>query len=412
MVIKKFVFLLITLTFYSIQEGNTQSTHLFEIGSIDSLYSNILEESREIYIQLPEGFVPEEKQKYPVVYVLDGDVLLDAVSTVHNYYWGGFIPEMIIVGISNSQNRTRDLTTSKIKSRRGEAFTQEHGEAAKFMEFFEKELIPYIENRYPATSYRTLIGHSYGGLFTINALINHTHLFENYLAIDPSLDWDNQKLLKQSEKILKNKSFKRKSVFLSLGSVLHLQNADIDIHNVMEDTSEYTLFARSNIEFNKLLKLNEPNGLVSHWKFYENDFHGSIPLPSILDGLKSFFTWYPIENVLKFNAPDTPTEDLVKIIKNREQKLLNHFGYYVPPFDEDLLTMSGYMYLEMGQPQKSLTFFNLNIEYYPNSANAYDSIADYYASQNDFANALKNVTKAFEISGSDYHKGRMEEFKK
>ena len=162
--------------------------------------------------------------------------------------------------------------------------------------------------------------------------------------------------------------------------------------------------------FSKLLEQNNHNGLASTWKFYENDFHGTIPLPSIMDGLLSFFTWYVIEEVYKFNDPETPTEELVKIIKLREQKLLNHFGYPVPPFDEALLTMSGYMFLEMGQVQKSLTFFQLNIEYYPLSANAYDSIADFYEAQNDYAKALKNVSKAFEISGDIYHKKRMEDF--
>ena len=73
--------------------------------------------------------------------------------------------------------------------------------------------------------------------------------------------------------------------------------------------------------------------------------------------------------------------------------------------------MLGYMNLEMGQPNKSLTFFQLCIEYYPLSANAYDSFADYFVAQNDFVNALINVTRAFEISGSDYHKKRMDKFK-
>jgi len=56
-------------------------------------------------------------------------------------------------------------------------------------------------------------------------------------------------------------------------------------------------------------------------------------------------------------------------------------------------------------------YFQLNTEYFPNDANAYDSLADYYEAQNDTENALKNVIKAYELSGSDYHKKRMEELK-
>ncbi len=388
--------------------GFAQSTHLYEMGVRDSVYSSTLDEQRIFWIQYPENYDPKSSQKYPVVYVLDGEVHLRAVTTVHSYYWGGFMPEMIMVGISTGNNRTRDLTTSEIKLRHGRAYGEENGGADKFTAFIEKELIPYIESKYPVTPYRTLVGHSYAGLFTINALLQHPDLFENYLAIDPSLDWDNQKLLKQSQEILDGGDFKGKSLFISLGGQLHMQNSDIDINNVMEDSSEYTLFARSNIEFSKIA---ENSDLNFQWKYYEQDLHGSVSLPSILDGLIYLFDWYPIEHTDMFNSPDTPKDELVQLIRNRERKLKEHFGYFVPPFEEELLSMLGYMNLEWGETEKSLAFFQLTVEYFPRSANAYDSLADYYEAQNDFVNALKNVTRAFELSGGNHYKNRMTELK-
>ena len=98
---------------------------------------------------------------------------LPTVSLVQNYYSGGFIPEMILIGISNQQNRTRDLTISKITNRQGGAYNLETGGAENFLKFLKNELIPHIEKNYPVTNYRTLIGHSFGGLFTINTLIHH-----------------------------------------------------------------------------------------------------------------------------------------------------------------------------------------------------------------------------------------------
>ena len=290
-------------------QGFTQSSYLAQIGVTDSIFSKTLGENRVFWVQVPESFNPQKPTKYPVVYVLDGGVHLNAVSTVHSYYSGGYIPEMIMVGISNRTNRTRDLTTSKVEIRRGVTYNQESGGADKFIQFIEDELIPFIDDKYPTTNYRTLIGHSYAGLFAINALIHHTHLFNNYLAIDPSLDWDDQKLLKQSKEILGKKSFKGKSLFISLGGQLHMQKSEININNVMQDTSEYTLFARSNIEFSRLTEQNKQSELNTLWKFYESDIHGTIPLPSIMDGLIYFFNWYPIEGTDKFNSPDTPKEN-------------------------------------------------------------------------------------------------------
>jgi predicted alpha/beta superfamily hydrolase len=92
-----------------------------------------------------------------------------------------------------------DLTTSKVTKMYGMPFEQKNGEAANFYKFIETELIQFIENKYPETNYRKLIGHSFGDLLTIYTLINHPELFSNYIAIDPSLDWDNQKLQTEAQ---------------------------------------------------------------------------------------------------------------------------------------------------------------------------------------------------------------------
>jgi len=387
--------------------GNSQSKYLVELGNIESIKSTVLNEDRAYYVQLPQNY--NDKKKYPVIYVLDGGVLLNAVHLVHDNYYGGFMPEMIIVGVSNANNRTRDLTTSKIKERHRMPYNEENGEANKFSKFLINELIPHIENKYPVTNYRTIIGHSYGGLFAANLLVKHTEVFQNYLLIDPSLDWDNQKLLKESELEFNKEKFEGKNIYVSLSGQLHMQNKDITINNVMEDSSEYTLSARSNIGFYNLVKSQETIGLNIKWKYYKDDLHGTVPLPSILDGLKYFFEWYIIENPELFNSPDTPIEDLVNLIRKREDKLKKYFGYFEAPFEEDLFIMLGYMSLEMGQPKKSLTFFNLNIEYNPKSANAYDSLADYYMSQNDFDNAIMSLKMALDFSGDSKYKKRIEE---
>lgn len=393
-------------------QANKNQQFLQKAGVLDSLYSQILNESRKIYIQLPASYKPENNQKYPVVFILDGEVFLPTVHNVQNFYSGGFTPEMVLVGISNDKNRIRDLTTSTITTKYGMPFNEKNGEADNFSKFIEKELIPYIENKYPVTNFRTLIGHSYGGLFAIYTLLNHSYLFANYLAIDPSLDWDGQKLLKEAEGLLATQKYKNKSLFMSLSGQLHWQNSKITIGNVMQDSTDFTLFPRSNIAFSNLVKQNSKNGLFFDWKFYPKDLHGTIPFPSIMDGLITVFEWYQMENTDKINSFDTPKEDLFDIIKYREKKLKDHFGYSEPPYPKDLLNMSGYMKMDMQQSEKAKMYFELAIEYYPQSANAYDSMADYYEAQNDYVNALKYLNKAFELSGNDYYKKRIEELKK
>ncbi len=404
-----FLICLYAFSFFTSLNLSAQNQFLTQIGKADSIYSETLKEQRKFWVQLPNNF--DKNKKYPVAYILDGETHLPTTSIVQNYYSGGFTPEMILIGISNQQNRTRDLTISKITFRQGGAFNQETGGADNFLEFLKDELIPHIEKNYPVTNYRTLIGHSFGGLFTINTLIHHQELFANYLAIDSTLDWDNQKLVKEAAILLKKGSYKNKSLFISLGGPLHAQRNDITINNIFKDKSDYTLSGRSNLEFTKLAKQYKSNGLKTEWKFYKNDFHGTISFPSIKEGLISFFRWYEIKDVHKFNTLETPTKELVKIIKDQEKRYFDNFGYKTPPLDEEVLTMSGYMYLEMGQPKKSEAFFKLNVEYYPKSANAFDSLAEFYANQKEYSKAIKNITKAYQLSKSDAHLKKINEYK-
>lgn len=404
------IVLVIGLFFFFQQytRGQTdQNIHFLQkVGVLDSIYSESLKEHRKIYVQLPADYDPTKNQKYPVVYILDGEVFLPTVNNVHGFYSGGFMPEMIIIGISNDKNRMRDLTTSKVTEMYGMPFEQENGEAENFSKFIETELIPFVENKYPVTDFRTLIGHSYGGLFALYSLVHHPDLFFNYLAIDPSLDWDNQRLIKELKDKVSSANYRGKSLFMSLGG------SGMTLNEIKKDTTDFTIFSRSNIAFSEILNQNKQNQLAFQWKFYSRDLHGTIPFPSIMDGLISVFEWYQLENVDKFNMPTTSADEINKIVRYRQHKLEKHFGYAVPPFPEFLMNMQGYMSMDMGQMERAKVYFELTIEYYPNSPNSYDSMADYYERNGDNDNAIKFVTKAYKISGDDSYKERIEALKK
>ena len=83
------------------------------------------------------------------------------------------MPEVILVAVVNT-DRTRDLTPTKIADRPGET-----GGADRFLDFFEKELIPAIESRYRTQKFRVFAGHSLGGLFALHALFTRPELFDD-----------------------------------------------------------------------------------------------------------------------------------------------------------------------------------------------------------------------------------------
>ncbi|WP_394751068.1 alpha/beta hydrolase [Spongiimicrobium salis] len=410
---KKIIFLLCIVTSLANcqqKDDKKQDIHrpenALEGKKIDTFYTRILGEERPIWVHIPEG--SDKTKKYPVLYLLDGNAHFESVKALMKHLVRfNQIPNMIVVGIPNT-NRTLDLTPSRMAvSRNGDPIPKGiNGGGEAFTSFLEKELIPYIEKTYPATSHKTFIGHSLGGLLVINTLIHHPEIFDNYIAIDPSLWWNNQKLLKETKTVLEQEQFNNKSLFVAVANTMR---DGMTITKVEKDTSDATMHIRSILDFTKTTAKNTQNKLRFDWQYYEKENHGSVPLIAEYDGLKSVFSWYHFNINDEFRKPIATPEYLIDFIENHYAKASENFGYTVKP-EEEFINQLGYRFLNPNPKSKakSYAFFNLNIKNYPNSANVYDAMADYYEEQSDFGNALKNAIKAYELSNSDAHKNRIE----
>ena len=154
-----------------------------------------------------------------------------------------------------------------------------------FISFLEKELLPFIEKNYPVSSSRTLIGHSMGGLQVINILLKHKQLFNNYIAIDPSMWWDDQKLVNESASILHDQSYNNKKLFLAIANE---QDKRMSMEQVRKDTSAKTVLIRPSFSLADFIERNTQNKLRFEWKFYKDDHHMTVNSPATYDGLKTF----------------------------------------------------------------------------------------------------------------------------
>jgi predicted alpha/beta superfamily hydrolase len=174
-----------------------------------------------LHMMLPSGYSNSNK-KYPVVYLMDSQWDFPLVKCIYGeHYFDGFIPEMIIVGVTwggvnpNPDSlRARDYTPSH------ESRVPQSGGADKFLSFMRNELFPFVEKNYRAdTSKRSLMGCSLGGLFTLYALLTHTDMFNGYAAASPAVGWDNE-ILYQYEKDFGNKQLKNPvRVYMTVGDV-------------------------------------------------------------------------------------------------------------------------------------------------------------------------------------------------
>jgi predicted alpha/beta superfamily hydrolase len=184
-----------------------------------AIKSAVLGEERIILVRTPVGY-EQNKVSYPVLYMTDGDAHMGhTASTIEWLTQNGRIPELIVVGITNT-DRTRDLTPVKstAKNPAGDLQFPTSGGADNFLKFIETELIPEINKEYRVQPYRILAGHSLGGLFAIHAMISRPGLFNSFVAVSPSLQWENADELKHAEDFLKNQKEMKATLFMSIGN--------------------------------------------------------------------------------------------------------------------------------------------------------------------------------------------------
>lgn len=212
--------LFIFLLAYWATQSFAQTTKPFVLGQIHEITSEHLAEKRTLNIYLPEGYSPTDTLTYPVIYLLDGSADEDFIHVVglvqfNTFPWINRIPRSIVVGIANTDRRrdfTYPTTLEEDKKRNKTA-----GKSEKFIAFLEKELQPYIAQRFKTSGVKTIIGQSLGGLLATEILLKKPTLFNKYIIISPSLWWDNGSLLKQ-QSLLLSETFRQKTdVYIGVG---------------------------------------------------------------------------------------------------------------------------------------------------------------------------------------------------
>lgn len=386
-------------------EGTAQDNKVV-IGTIDSLQSNILGEQRKIWVHVPDQGASTER--YPVVYVLDGDGHFSSVvGMIQQLSTGGNnnCPKMIVVGIPNT-DRTRDLTPTHIDADppfMDSTFSKTSGGGENFIAFIEKELMPYIEAKYPAAPYKMFIGHSFGGLAVMQTFVHHTDLFNAYICIDPSMWWDKQTLLKQTEKALAERKFDGKSLYLGIANTME---EGMNLKKVQKDTSGDSKHIRSILALQAALEKNKKNGLNYRGKYYPDDSHGSVPLITEYDALRFFFDFFP----LKFSMKDftDSTGALANKYQTHFASLSKKMGYQIKP-DEAEINYMGYDFLSRKLFKTAEGLFKLNVDNHPESFNVYDSYGDYFIAIGDQANAVVQLKKALEIKENERSRQKLKD---
>ncbi len=236
-----------------------------KIGLRDSIKSEILHETRKIMIHLPDRYSKSNKS-YPVMYQVKGDTasMLEIVSTVNRLALGEeIIPEMIIVAIETVGGK--DVWPTDTTTAIG---------VNDFQSFIEKELIPYIGNKYRTTNDRILYGQSMTAVFTLCTFITKPKLFNSYIASSGAFPYCENYFKEISLKSFQQlDQYNGRKIFITNGLKDHL----IDQVNSLQQMTD----------FSNLVKEKIGNRVRYKYLTYENEGH--VPFHSLYDGLKFIY---------------------------------------------------------------------------------------------------------------------------
>ena len=208
-------------------------------------------ETRNINVWTPSEY-KINMDSLPVMYMADGGIIDEdfphIANTLAELIKLKNIPPMILVGIANTQRR-RDLS-GPTEIEKDKEIAPIVGGSAKFRAFIKEELFPEINKRYRTTTEKSIIGESLSGLFVVETFFIAPDMFDNYIAFDPSIWWNNHYLVRNAKKYLANFPKTEKKIWFAGSSA--------------NDISKYTnelaeIFKTENLSNLKWKYSHEPN---------------------------------------------------------------------------------------------------------------------------------------------------------
>lgn len=366
----KMIYRLFALLLLMLCCGTARAGDPVVIGQTARIRSAVLNEDRNYQVYLPDSYGWAKDRRYPVLYVLDGMTHFRHTTGSIGYLAAhGEIPEMIVVAIASTV-RIRDFTQTDWP----EVWVGGGG-ANNFKRFLSTELIPNIERTYRTDGFRVLSGHSAGGQFALYCLTSEPSLFKAYIALSPSLDWDNNLPQRSLEKSFASTR--------SLPTFLYVARSD-DSGRALADYERLV----------ETLKTKSPQGFRWHSQAFPEETHSSIPLLAQVDALRRLYAGYRFHN--------DKLEKGFTFAQQHFQDVSKTVGWPLA-IPEDIINSLGYAALSEGKTQDAIALFKRNVESNPNSANAYDSLADGYAKAGMWKDAARASDRAVALATEFNH---------
>ena len=240
------------------------------IGETFTFASDVLGETRRINVYRPAGDAGPAQAALPVLYMPDGGIaedFLHVAGLLQVSVANGTMRPFLLVGIENTQRR-RDLTppTERAEDRR---IAPVVGGAANFRAFLRDELMPEIARRYRITDETAIVGESAAGLFVMDTLVQTPALFDAYIAIDPSLWWNDESLPKGFRAFLAAHPDLKAKLYVAHSGEPSIASLAVWLPTILGETA--------------------PAGLQWHYRALPDETHATVYHPAALQAFRTLF---------------------------------------------------------------------------------------------------------------------------
>ena len=239
--------------------AGAQAASPLVIGETFTIDSKVMHEVRRINVFRPTVYGDSIKEPLPVLYMPDGGMaedFLHVAGLVEVGVSNGTMRPFILVGIENTQRR-RD-TTGPTDNPEDRKIAPQVGGSATFRGFIRQELMPAIKSRYRTTAETAIVGESLAGLFVVETFLLEPDLFDTYIAFDPSLWWNNGKLVSDAPSVLKGRQLKGKSLYIATSSNAGLPDLGAKLNTAIKSSSN------SGVDWHYLTMPSETNAAIYH----------------------------------------------------------------------------------------------------------------------------------------------------
>lgn len=240
------------------------------IGESFTIDSRILGETRRINVYLPPGYTESPASRVPVLYMPDGGIgedFLHVAGLVQVSVGNQTMRPFLLVGIENTQRR-RDMT-GPTSNEDDKKIAPQVGGSPAFRQFIRNELMPEIRGRYRTTGETAIVGESLAGLFVVDTFLLEPDLFDTYIAIDPSLWWNNEGLVNVAAEKLRARPKLEKSLYFA--------------------SSDEKAIAAITQRFAKILTTDAPPTISWHYQRLPDEKHSTIYHPAALKAFRVVF---------------------------------------------------------------------------------------------------------------------------